>query len=776
MVGTGGIVVRFLSLSLSLILAFSAGAARGDSLNAPLLAVEFRATDTLRGVVGEHLGDSDLWPVVLRLNGIASPADLVPGAVLRLPVQQVRAADVALKASLEVIQKANSEGARIFAPVEIGQAIENRETAVLQREVGEWSEVVSFSSIATGFATEALEISKAQRDRAAEAVVSDVQGDVEGRAPAEPSWSDRSLHDILVEFERMRTLSNSTTQITFRDLSRLRLNANSNATIQRMRSDPLTGGEVTKVSLANGDFYALLNQLSDNTSFEIDVPGVKTMTESSDFWIKNDQNGARFVNYDTPDLEIQTGAGKIMVGENQGVVLAGQRAERTAVLTSVALVAPADDALLFNGAAELDWDAFDGAKAYWLEVARDIGFNQMQVSEWGIPDTGFVATGLPPGRYHWRVAALDQLGLPGEWSPRREFEMRTDNSPPYLAILSPATGSLVSAPQVELLAATEPDVTLTLNGQRVQPAADGSLLAQVSLVPGSNALELVSTDRAGNITSRRVEVVYRPSSSVQITLSDALPRAGDAYVTRSETISLSGTSDAGADTDLVVRTVDGDAILRARTGANGAFGFSVPAREERADYSMEILSPQGAVEGQVSFAVIRDQTPPELTLDVPPPRATGDELLLLEGRVTDATRLRLNGGDVALIEGRFTLDLELLPGPNPIELVAEDAVGNIRILTLQTVLDLDPPEILLADVSRPGGGGDRIDVRVEARDESGLRQVASYVIEVGGQEQAGFLRCDNSSGVCLASLAAQPGELELIEISVEDYAGNIAFY
>ena len=132
------------------------------------------------------------------------------------------------------------------------------------------AELSPHPSVATGFANEALDISIFQRDRSAEAVVSDVQGDVEGRPPSEPRWSDRAQNDVLVEFERLRTLSDSTTQITFRDLSRLRLNPNSNATIQRMRSDPLTSGEVTKVSLVEGDFYALLNQLSDMTQFEIE--------------------------------------------------------------------------------------------------------------------------------------------------------------------------------------------------------------------------------------------------------------------------------------------------------------------------------------------------------------------------------------------------------------------------------------------------------------------------------------------------------------------------
>lgn len=268
---------------------------------------------------------------------------------------------------------------------------------MLRREEGIWVEVVKLSDLATGFAQEALAISAEQRDRSAEAVVSDVQGKVEGRPPAEPAWSNRDLNDVLVEFERMRTLSNSTTQITFRDLSRLRLNANSNATIQRMRSDPLTGGEVTKVSLAEGDFYALLNQLSDNTSFEIDVPGVKTTTDSTDFWIKNDRQGASFVNYDQSELEIQQGAEKLLVGEGEGVVLTGQGARRADVLGGVTLKLPEKEAIAYAGQVDLSWDTVKNASGYWLEVARDPAFNQMELSEWAIPEAGFSATNLTTG-------------------------------------------------------------------------------------------------------------------------------------------------------------------------------------------------------------------------------------------------------------------------------------------------------------------------------------------------------------------------------------------
>ncbi|MCA0869194.1 FecR domain-containing protein [Seohaeicola saemankumensis] len=753
----------------------SAPMAETDPLDAPLQVVRFGENDTLRDVVGQYLNDPDLWPAVLRLNDIASPADLLPGVELRLPVRQVFAADNALLASLTAIQRATAEGARIFAPTEIGSAIDNRDTAITRREEGEWREVVSYAGVATGYANDALDISIAQRDRSAEAVVSDVQGTVEGRAPAEPRWSNRARDDILVEFERLRTLSNSTTQVTFRDLSRLRLNPNSNATIQRMRSDPLTGGEVTKVSLANGDFYALLNQLSEKSTFEIDVPGVKTTTNSADFWIKNDGEGAKFVNYDKAGLEIERGGEKIMVGENEGIVLSGQGAERAQVLNSPLLTAPELGAVIYTATAPLAWQAYEGAVAYWLEVASDPGFNEMKVSEWGIRGTGFVAEGLPPARYHWRVAALDQLGLPGEWSTAQDFTIRIDNTPPFLTLLSPAAGSMVTRAQSELLGASESDARLTLNGQPLEIGADGSFLTALTLVPGDNSFTVQATDPAGNTSARSVSVVYRPAVAVEIALSERIPRVDGALATRLEELSVTGQTDAEPGAAVRVRDDAGQDVVQTVVGPGGEIRFTVPVDDAVRSYVVEILAPGGTVEGTARFAALRDRIAPEIALDLPPPRATGDSALQLSGSVGDAVKLELDGTQVPLAEGRFDLALTLAPGDNGFDLVASDAVGNVSVTRINTLLDVEPPEVLSVTLGRPKGDGGPIELVVVAQDASGLRQAAPFLITVDGAEREGFLRCDNDSGTCRASLPGEPGALEVIEIIIEDYAGNAAF-
>ena len=45
---------------------------------------------------------------------------------------------------------------------------------------------------------------------------------------------------------------------------------------------------------------------------------------------------------------------------------------------------------------------------------------------------------------------------------------------------------------------------------------------------------------------------------------------------------------------------------------------------------------------------------------------------------------------------------------------------------------------------------------------------------VGGIERRGFLRCDSAAGTCRETLPPEPGALALVEVAVEDYAGNVA--
>ena len=686
------------------------------------------------------------------------------------------AADEALAFSLAAIQKATAEGARIFAPVEIGEAIENRDTAVEQRDLGAWAEVVSYAGLATGFADKALAISVAQRDRAAEAVVSDAQGSVEGRAPDQPRWSPRSAQDVLVEFERLRTLSASTAQVTFRDLSRLRLNPNSNAIIQRMRSDPLTGGEVTKVSLVNGDFYALLNQLGDRTDFEVAVPGLETATQSADFWIGTTPR-ARASPTTTPPRS-RSPAGP------RGSRSARTRAPwcRTAARPSAPGCWRAPSSPLrstgreiFDPDVTLAWQPAEGAEGYWLEMAADAEFNVMQASEWGVRDTSRRFDGLGPGDHYWRVSSLDRLGLPGVRSLSWRFRIVDDATPPFVTLDRAEGGRDRHHRRGGGGRRGRARRRVTVNDAEVPVADNGGFALTVTPAEGENTLAR-RRRRPGRQPHRADPRLHLPPGrrrqrSPSTRACRATPRAGSS-APRAE-LAVAGVSNAsrGSGSGWWRRT----GRWRCRPSSTRAAASTSPFPPPR----------PGRPTGSRSSAPTRRSPAPsrcgapgrDPAGDRPRPAAQGDRQRLARRRPARRrarSTVTVNGSPARLDAGRFAATANLVPGTNGIEIVATDAVGNVAVKRVETMYDVDPPEIVAAAASRPGGAAGPIEVLVEARDASGLRQAAPYILRVGGAERRGFLRCDGATGLCRETLPPEPGALALVEVTVEDYAGNAA--
>jgi hypothetical protein len=201
----------------------------------------------------------------------------------------------------------------------------------------------------------------------------------------------------------------------------------------------------------------------------------------------------------------------------------------------------------------------------------------------------------------------------------------------------------------------------------------------------------------------------------------------------------------------------------------------VPVTLQEQGYRIEVFAPNGKSEGGADFFAIRDETPPQITLDLPLPKATDHPDLIIEGDAGDAMSLTLDGQAVVLAEGRFRITTTLQTDVNDFDLRAADAVGNVTALRLQTVYDIDPPLITRAEATRPQGAAGPITIEVAASDPSGLRKSATYLIDIGGVEQDGFLRCDSATGMCRASLPPETGPIQLIEVAVEDYAGNTAF-
>ncbi|MEJ6000795.1 FecR domain-containing protein [Paucibacter soli] len=81
---------------------------------------------------------------------------------------------------------------------------------------------------------------------------------------------------------------------------------------------------------------------------------------------------------------------------------------------------PAPAARLYGEAVDLHWTINTQARAYRLQIARDAGFGELVLEQAALSGNSHRAA-LPPGRYHWRLAALaaDQ----GPWGDAQQFEL-----------------------------------------------------------------------------------------------------------------------------------------------------------------------------------------------------------------------------------------------------------------------------------------------------------------------------------------------------------------
>ena len=739
------------------------------------ISIPFESGGDLRRIAETYLGDPDLWPAILKASGLSALTELKSGQTLTVPTDEVSAARSALASSLNRIQEANAIGAQVFAFKTISEAINLHDQALTAEKARRWSETLSLAVDADTAAGKAYEQAEQNRDQAAEARLSDRQGWVEGQKPEELGWGDRELNAVLIEEEKVRTLSRSTAQITFRDSGRLRLNANSHAVIQRMRVDPLKKREDAKVSLVEGDFYALLGGNSNRKSLEVDVPDVNAKIDSGDFWVRQDVSGAKFTNYDDERVEIAARGDRVSLGRNEGVVIRSgeQPREKIDLLSTPALSTPQDDGVVYNAQATLGWQTVDGASGYWLEVARDANFNQMVDSASGITETSFTLNGLDIGVYYWRIAALDQFGLPGQRSLPHRFTMRTDKAAPFLRLEAPDADIIYRQPQVDVAGEAEPGSEVSINGSALRVGNDGLFRLSTALKQGSNQLTVTARDAAGNETKIAREVVYTPDTKAEITFGGTIPRiSARHFLTSTDEISLSGVTIANAQLSFADET--GAVLAEISSNGRGQFAIILPAGERENQIEVTITS-QSGFKSQDRFLVTRDEEAPRISLDAPLPRLTAVEWLALRGQITGADKVTLNGRDIPLADNRFDEVITLKEGVNTLEMSARDKAGNVTVASWTIALDQAPPNYISHTVEPTSGG--RIAIEVTAKDDNGLAKAAPFTLFANGQEVNGFLRYNKLSrsyrGVVSLSQDGTQG-LRLANIELEDDAGNRA--
>ncbi len=112
-------------------------------------------------------------------------------------------------------------------------------------------------------------------------------------------------------------------------------------------------------------------------------------------------------------------------------------------------------------------------------------------------------------------------------------------------------------------------------------------------------------------------------------------------------------------------------------------------------------SKTGHIDGNRSFTIGKDDTPPELLVD-PIPSLTNKNSVVLKGYVVDDdVSVSVNGRPVSIdIDGTFNSLIKLEPGSNSIVIVAKDNAGNETSKELLITFDNEPPPVILYELDK----------------------------------------------------------------------------
>jgi RHS repeat-associated protein len=358
------------------------------------------------------------------------------------------------------------------------------------------------------------------------------------------------------------------------------------------------------------------------------------------------------------------------------------------------------------------------------------------------------------------VVARDAAGQ----EARVTVSVARDSAPPVLVVTTPADGATVTGGAVEVTGTVHDAraVTLTVDGQPVTVAADGSFDASVTLAPGPHTLQLVARDAAGNTASLQRSITVEAAPP---TLTVVEPR--DGFVTSSATVTVRGTVTGG--TAPVSVTVNG---APAAPGADGAFSVTLDLPVGAVTIAVHASDAGGRV-ADASVSGTRSASDGggsgsglSVAFDAPAEGA------VLRGRV--AVSGRIEGGqppyDVTVLGVKATVNsmyfgaaLDLAEGDQVIVVEAKDAAGNGGAAQRTVSVDTTPPYL---SVTRPAAATSQV-TESPYLVEGDVGDVHLASVTVNGQ-LASLLAGHFSAAVPLAAGAND------VTVVARDLAGNEA--
>ncbi len=543
-----------------------------------------------------------------------------------------------------------------------------------------------------------------------------------------------------------------------------------------MRANLLDDTEEAKVSLIQGDVFALLAGGKKDKGFNLNIPGVKTKINSDRFWVARDGRSTRFANYEG-EIEVASGGKKVVLKENQGSIVQHNQRPSAPVdlLPAPDLIGPHDGYERADvSTVKLTWKKVEGAESYYLEIATDASFSSVILNK-TVPNTETIFPGnLGTGLFNWRISAVSSDKMPGRPSKSRFLRIMDDDKPPFLVVTHPKEGAIFSKSTVEVSGNTEDGAILTIQGKAVDISAAGKYKFTHELFEGENIIAVKAIDQAGLVTEIKRKVAFYPDTEIRLSFDPSLLQiARNHFLVGNQGLALAGITEPKG--FVTVTSLSGTFSGTAKTDKKGRFQVNVQLKGNKEEFTIEITSRTGKTRKEHFIAEI-DSTPPVIRFEQELPFTTGQKKILGAGIVEGGTSLELNGHPVPLKDGQFSHEIELNPGMNNLNYTARDQAGNIAVIKKEVLSDSDTPELVNYKVSlKKARGGEQAKVTVVAKDATGLVKAAPFTVQIGKLSLNGVMKLSGTDGKYVGSFRVpnnMKGMVKLTKVTLSDYLGN----
>jgi hypothetical protein len=351
-----------------------------------------------------------------------------------------------------------------------------------------------------------------------------IEGNVKVKTVGTFEWVNADPTMVLRKSDLIRTGPGGAAEITFFDGTLVHVRPDSLITIEETSEDPSTKRRRVAWHISSGEVqFKAPRPTGAGSEREISTPTLTRITtrEAAAGGVAVQESGESNLKLYTGTATVQTKAGQTLQVEANTqlkVDAAGKAAPVQNLPPVPVLLAPQHQAeITYQDPARattlLLWKPVPGATGYHVMLDYSAYFNRPLVDRSGINDASVEVRGLDVGKYYWRVAAIDKDGVEGSFSEFARFSVGRPQGagagagpPPPLVIDALEVRQNI----LQVRGRTEPGANVTVNGQRVDVAADGGFNEFIQLPaekPGRQIVVIRAVGINGGIIEQKRPVM-----------------------------------------------------------------------------------------------------------------------------------------------------------------------------------------------------------------------------------------------------------------------------